>query len=803
MPTAAPDISSAESIFKKPLPNVRQIHKQLNVSLEEKNARLRVLVGGSYRQLLGTAETIVEMRADIEAVEGKLGKVAGGCGMGFVGKKVAGLGKLGIVRGAHGDGEEMLGKIAKLKVLSGCAVVVGRLLRWNDMDGKEGANSRGKRLVTAAKVLVLSRLLLKSAADIDDDLHSKAYMEELRRKLASLRKRLLRGIGRTMESADGNRDELVHALCAYSLATSSGAKDVLRHFLHVRGEAMTAALEEDQETLHEDKHEQRVIRALELYTKTLLDVQALVPRRLSDSLSALKSKSLLKDESVRGLEGLRLDVYDKWFGDEIVFFTPYIRHDDLEGSQAVATLKGWAKKASEVLLQGFAKILESVLDFKTVVDLRTRVFEMWVTEGGKAKGFDSSAMLDGLRKVVNQRLIDQLEARVGKLHLIDSEVEAALGLIMSGLIERQDSLWDDEILAMELSHGAGSFKEAILASVHGRNNAVSRVVKSYETWRHLIDEMATTIDKIKDQRWNDDLDSLEDDLVLEHRQQVLSKEDPDMLRSRLGESLTKAFDILHHKLTGLLITYKESEHKGAIAIFILRILREIRSELPKQEDVSSFGLSLVPELHKILATTVSTKPVSVYTASLSLRKRVAGRALWEGSPELPIYPSPSTFRFLHDMASSMARAGSDLWSPVAVLVLKNHLCELLESEIEAIKTPLGDEKAPQIKVNGHDKTEDGKASNGVEPEDQTSEESQKDVEDHAAISKDILIQSLFDVMILKACLVPLNVSSNQLVVLEKSLKKQTDLALSSNERLMQGAQDYWKRTSLLLGLLAL
>ena len=112
-----------------------------------------------------------------------------------------------------------------------------------------------------------------------------------------------------------------------------------------------------------------VLGALELYTRTLLDVQAIIPRRLSDALVGLKTKPLLKDAATRELEGLRLDVCEKWFGDEIVFFTPYIRHDDLEGAQTVDALKGWAKEASEVMLQGLAKSLARMTGRLTSIKL--------------------------------------------------------------------------------------------------------------------------------------------------------------------------------------------------------------------------------------------------------------------------------------------------------------------------------------------------------------------------------------------------------------------------------------------------
>src|ERR1700733_1757644 len=86
--------NTASEAFKYPLPQVRQFHRSLTAELDEKNARLRTLVGGSYRQLLGTAEMILQMKEDIGEVEEKLGRVGKGCGRGVIGGMVGGLGKL-------------------------------------------------------------------------------------------------------------------------------------------------------------------------------------------------------------------------------------------------------------------------------------------------------------------------------------------------------------------------------------------------------------------------------------------------------------------------------------------------------------------------------------------------------------------------------------------------------------------------------------------------------------------------------------------------------------------------------------
>ncbi|OBT97404.1 hypothetical protein VE01_04324 [Pseudogymnoascus verrucosus] len=801
MASSTPDLSTATAaeVFKQPLPTVRLLHRQLHTSLDEKNARLRTLVGGSYRQLLGTAEMIVDMRRDIEVVETKLGGVADGCGMAVVGRRVDALGKLG-ARAGHGDAERRLGRAARVKVLGGCVIAIGRLLR-----GREGEVRKGRRLVTTAKTLVLSRLLAKSLGDDgeDEDEEEEAVIAELKRKLGSLRRRLLRTIERAMENLDGDREELVNALCAYSLATSSGARDVVRQFLHVRGAAMSTALDiQDEGDLGEGGVQKHIIHALGLLAKTLVDVQALVPRRLADALLNLKGDHLLKDEGVRELEGLRLDICERWFGDEITYFTPYIRHDDLDGPQAVATLKGWAKKASEVFLEGFEKILDAVQNFSAVAELRTKAFEEWVAEGGKAKGFDSSVMLDGLRKVVNERMVGILEARVDKLHLVNTEVEAALGVIASGGVERQGGLWDAKLLEMGLGNGALAFKQAIVNNVHGRDNAVSRVVKSYEEWKRLVDEVATAIDQLKKQKWNDDLDSLEDEDVLEDRQRSLSQEDPEQLQSRLKANLEQAFITFHTKLEASFSTYEKSEHVGDTTIFILRVLRDLRAELPEQTDLSSFGVSLVPKMHQALATKISSETVPAYRAALRARKRVAGRALWEGEPELPIYPSPPTFKFLNSATVAMAGVGRDLWSRAAVDVLKGCMGDDLGSNMAA---DLKSAEKETPKTNGdRDNADDETTVEKAESEDKAVDSTAGDVVDPAVVAKDILVQTLFDTVVLRLCLsVPGTPGSkDKLVDLEKSLTKQVDLTSSSNERLTKSAQEYWKRTSLLLGPLA-
>jgi hypothetical protein len=753
---AAPEataLKTADEAFLQPLPTTRYLHKQLIVALEERSNRLRNLVGGSYRDVLGTAETILEMRRDIDGAEERLARVGRGCSGKAISAKVGGLSRFEGNAGYDGAREKRLGRMGRVKLLQGCVGVVGGLLR-----GKSG-----ERTIKAAKVLVLGRLLVKSLEDQTDDEGTELVVAELKRRLAALRRRFLRTVDRIMERVDGERDELLRALCAYALATNSGARDVMRHFLSVRGEAATLAFEVEEGYTPADGPG-GVVKALGLFTKTLLDVQALTPKRLTDALQGLKAKALLKNDDFRELEGLGLDIYERWLGDEIEHFIPYIRHDDLDGPAAREMLTSWAKKAEEVLLQGFSKTIEQNTDFQTVVDLRTQVLEVWMREGSRAKGYDSGVLFTGLRKVINDHLITLLTSRVNKLHLIGTEIEGTLSSWTASQTSH-NPLWSSS-MSTDLHHGASSFKTEIVNRMHGRSPAVSRVLNSYETWLHLVNSTGTILTTLKSQKWDEDLDSIDDDEELENRNRILSVEDPEILHKHLATALTTAFENLHAKIKALIDGREDEE--GERAIFVLRVLRDIRAHLPQNQTIQSFGLDLIPELHSTLATKVATAPIEGFvTGLLKNGKKVVARALWEGTPEMPVLPSPTCFAFLRALMGEMTEVGGDLWSPAAVIALKGVVCDKLGKEWEDLLNEKGDSEGDNEEVD-------------------------------AEVKKELATQSLFDVRILEQCV---GKSGDGLKELRKKLEAQGGLDADQVSRLGKGAADYWKRTALLFGLL--
>ncbi|KAK8088018.1 hypothetical protein PG997_002979 [Apiospora hydei] len=811
---ATPDTSnltSSTQVFTTyTLPQIRQIHKSLHAHIDEKAARLRTQVGNSYRELLGTADSIVQMRHDMTRTQNILGEMGGRCGRTVVGGKITGLARF---RGLD-DAEAEMGCVARVKLLEACGLAVGKLLRG----ARGAAGGRGERLVLAAKVLVLSRLLVSSFGDMGElNEELRAAVEAAKKNLGSLRRRLLRGVEKVLgRISDGlEQADILKALCAYSLASSSGTRDALRHFLNVRGEAM--AFEFDVEEYEKTRGTENVLQGLDLYTRTLLDVQSIVPSKLSDALASLKKNPLLADESLRTLEGLKLDIYEKWCGDEVQYFTPFIRHDDLDGKQAKDMLTAWAKKGGEALLEGMKKILEHMNEFKAIVDLRTNVLQHWIKDGGKARGFDPSVMLDGLRDTINNQLLGVLDVKVSKLRLVGSEVGATLEGWRAGTSDQYNSLWSDEMLDLDMGVGSTQVTHEILSRLHGKNNTVAKAVTGYEIWYRLIDDVNEVVGQLQRQRWDNDVEEIEDEETIEVRQKLLSKDDPDKINKRLNTALEQSFQQLDEELNTLWQKHIGSADSGHIAMYLLRVLRAIRMQLPKLDSTKSFGLESFPSLQEKLAIEVGLAPLEGFSSDALARTRVTGRSLWEGEPALPTLPSPGVFKLLRDLIRSMGDAGLDLWSPSAVNLLKKTFGKqlgdawraALESDGAITKTdePMkakvpGEEEKSEGEKDEKDEKSDGDESLGDEKEGSEKASGAATKETPSTDQRqDLLIQWLYDIHLLKVYLGTSETPNEELKKLADEVLKKTGLEDGVSERLRKATQEYWRRTSLLFGLL--
>ena len=715
---------------------------------------------------------------------------------------------------------------SQLAVLRSCPDVISRLLK------------SGESVLLAAKVLVITRLL---HTKLSQRPNPPPYLDSLKSRLATIRRRLLGRIDRLFKSLEVSRDVLVEAMCAFSLATSSSPRDVIRHYHHMRLEAIS-------ENMGQRGHgHDSMLLALKLYVETLRDTQAVIPVQLAHALEGLKAVSLFKCQEVYSLIELELDVHERWIGDDIRTFTPYIRHDDLSKVDAERSLKQWAKTAFGSFLAALRDRIQDVEDPRRLIDLRRHIFELWLSNRQHSTGVDSGETLDGLRDVFNlqsTRLIQTRTSRLGRVSLI---VKNALRDWQPGVSDLTQSLWDSSMTSMDFENGGKAFRERLATRFSGKNEILIRVSLEYTSYLESIENLEEMIKKLQEARWADEVDDVDDeDDLLDNKQVLLSEDDPRLLQEELNGALHRAYTELQDTLHKLSDQF-ETTYSGQQAAYLIRVWREIRQRLPKSYQNARLGKDSIPSLQHTVTDEVLRVPLercSKRLAKMSQAKLLQARPLWEGDPELPILPSAWTCRFLLDLASSMNDYGSDLWSPQSVNALKKVLIlsiapmlkgrqavqvnghrdrDLLdgedkkeeeieeeakkdEEEIEQrVREENGEVDSEEVGKSGDEeevkdkkpkkpaeKPPNGSLSNGnISPEPEEEPENGK-------------IQRFFDVAYLanaSACK-DTEAQNNQLINLQRSLAQELALEPKLTERMRKDAAEYWKRTSLLFALLA-
>lgn len=716
--------------------------------------------------------------------------------------------------------------VSQLAVLRSCPDVISKLLK------------SGGSVQLAAKVLVITRLL---HTKLSQRPNPPPYLDILRNRLASLRRRLLSRIDRLFQSLELSRDVLVEAMCAFALATSSSPKDVVRHYHHIRLEAMSEKMAQGG-----DGHKSMLL-ALKLYVKTLRDTQAVMPAQLAHALEGLKSVSLFKSQDVYSMIELDLDVHERWIGDDIRTFTPYIRHEDLSRAESERSLKQWAKTAFGSFLAGLRSRIQDVEDPKRLVDLRSQIFELWLSNHQQSTGIDSAETLDGLRDVFNLQSMRLIQTRASKLGRVGLIVKDILLDWQPGASDLAPSLWDSSMTSMEFENGGKFFRETLATRFTGKNEVLNRVSLEYTSFLESIKTLEEMIMRLREAKWADEVDDVydEDDL-LDNKQVLLSEDDPRLLQEELNGALHEAYTELQEKLYKLPDQF-ETSHSGQQAAYLIRVWRELRQHLPKNYHNAKLGKGSIPSLQHTIADEALRVPLercSERIAKMSQAKLLQARPLWEGDPELPVIPSAWTYKFLLDLASSMNDYGSDLWCPHAVEALKKEIVlsiapmlkgrqavqvnghrdrDLLDGEDKREEELEEEVKKDEEEIEQRVREENGEVDgeevgNNEAKEEVKSEKPERPAEkplngivSNGSLSfepgeepEDGKIQRFFDIAYLTnaSAAKDTEAQDNQLMSLQRSLAQELALEPKLIERMRKDAAEYWKRTSLLFALLA-
>lgn len=737
IPPTPSTLGSWEEAFNHPLPVVRKLESQLRTQISDNQNKLRSLVGASYRDLLGTAERIIEMDGQMSLVEGNLSDIGRRCDYRIVER---GRGNLdGLRKAGRKEEEGKLEVTAKVKVLTGALDAVARLVR-----------KRGNAL-GAAKVLVLARLLHKSVSESDN---APAVMAELRKKLARTRKRLLSYIERSLAQATGDRTTLSNTLCAYAMISSSTPKDALRHFLQVRYEQL--------ESKAETTSEENVLTMLDLYGKTLVDARDLFPRRLADALAQLSKTALLKDGQVTSVQELNLDIYQRWIPEDIRTFTPWVRSDQLTISDLNDGLKSWAKQAQTSFVQALKSCLESQADAEVVLSTRRNVLSRFLSVSSKLKNDDFTQSITNLRNA----FLNRLETHATQSADISSFALQSLADPPSSLPTTHPSPWTLATKPLDLSAGALPFRTAILDHRRGRTGPIKTEHAALDRWTAQLNSHWAFVASMRAAKWDDDLAFDLDDLPYdgpdsESLQEALSRADPARLEQTLRAATSAAFASAYRKVTDAATAQPENP------AFFLRLLRELDARRAALADrlassSSSPNEALITTLHTSLATQTLSAPCAAYAAAAQ-RQSHAAPSLWDGgAPPLPCQPSPAAWKLLAELQGGMAACGEDLWSGRAVAVLKGLVREELREAVG---------RFPALAEGGG--------------------------EDGGERKREVRAQRVFDALYFGAAFGAGGAWEERV----GELVEGAGVGAEGRARMERGAGEYWKRTGVLFGLL--
>ncbi|KAL8827304.1 MAG: hypothetical protein Q9191_003272 [Dirinaria sp. TL-2023a] len=791
----APDpktFASWEDAFRYPVAAVQQMERQLRGDINTNRERLRSLVGASYRDLLGTAESIIEMNTQMKDIEVYLGNMSSKCNTRLLEKKASNLSSWdkntsigGMLMSVHrSDIPRLIPHIpdsdryafaSQLAVLRSCPDVISRLLK------------------EAASVLL--------AAKVD----------------------------RIMKKVDQSGDLLVDAMCAFALATSSSPTDVLRHYHHVRLEAIR-----EREQGHGIKSS--ISRSLKMYVNTLKSTRAVIPGQLSQALRALKSAAMLEKADMLNLIELNLEFYEKNLGDEIRKFTPYIRLENLQSSDLENLLQKWAQQAFSSLLEHVRANLKEIDDSHQLMVLRTETFQLWFSNQQYVTGIASTEVVDELRDVFNAQWFSIVRRQAASLAQLSSTVHEIFQNWQDSVLDDDLSLWAPSMISQETANGAKHFREALMTRLQGRSGELNLAVNQYTRWTMNINAIDDSIRTASGTKWADDLNDIDDDDdILNDKQQLLSEEDPRTIRLELSESVKAAFNDLQESLKSAADDDLGEQDRGRKAVFLLRLWREIRQHLPKSHPNVSLGLDAIGSLHRLITRVAADAPLErgkVRARKTYSKSRVPGRPLWEGDPALPRLPSPWAFRLLRELSCSMADMGSDVWSRQSSAIMKKHLRESLAAIFQELNHTEPHIPSPPNESDDNDQPTDQESTsqnpqiepvaNGSQhlPRAQSNSPPLQNGDAHpsppsnnpsSSSQQETAIQRLFDFLYLMNATAPTMTTETQMPqdhhdpCLPRELQDsaaELDLSAESLTRMQRAAEEYWARTALLFGLLA-
>ncbi|KAK5195675.1 hypothetical protein LTR96_002436 [Exophiala xenobiotica] len=619
------------------IPTTRAIEKQLRASASRDKEKLRGLVGGSYRELLATAEAIVVLEEKTKLVEHHLSTISHSCRPP----------QQDISR--HPPPPEKV-TLAQFRLLQRCYTTSATFLRSQD-------------ILQCSKLILLSRLLLRS---LDSEASLSQSLEHLKNRFGALRRQLLRQIDARLVSPDSSIRVLLDAICSYCLVTGVSSEDALAHLRQLR-------LEKLRRRLDTIRRQSTIVEALHYQLDSLQTFKTLTGRHVTEAANSLQGQAILADASIREVDSLDLDRTWPLLSDEIRSFVPYFKRSAPTAEELQAKFETWSQDVCQILVKAIDQHLSNVHDVTKVLGLRNELYSILLPVFFSTPA--SSDIKENIRRSLNKRLGDICHAQGSQLSRI---TESLVDTANAG--KHGKSIWDPETVQTPLHNGGSKMIKYVKVRHSGLSTGLSRATKSLNAWISDVHATKDQIDDLFKIRWRDlveepDEDQEEDAKLLV---QMLCKEDPASYIKTLQESLRRATSEHEMKLAAAASDAIRQPSDVSHAVYLVRAIRvstEILQNAFTDEVETTKLAESVPQLHQVIAEEVVRR--------LSEASRSGRKARKWNKEQLPEnMPSPTAFMTLRRLCQIMTDiGGTDLWCTSAVVLVKKAIAaEIFDAE---------------------------------------------------------------------------------------------------------------------------
>lgn len=610
----------------------RAIEKQLRADIAHNKQKLRNLVGGSYRDLLATAEQIVTLDAETTKVESQISELGRNCRP-----------RQYISPQGRAADHSNLARISLLHRCSSCIV----------------SCLKAGQVILAAKLLAISRLLHTSLSKQE---HPPKILDTLWDQLSRSRRRLLRRIDRRLDDATIEQVELTAVISAFCLATSSSCNDAIHHFQHHR----LGMIHRSAQGAHGDH--QHTTKTFKYYIDSLRTTKLLLAHDVPQALRRLQQTAILQDPDVLKLEHLNLNSLRILMPNEIQTFTPYIKNSALSEHEAKTLLGRWSEGAFGIVRSQLISHLETLADTASAFRLRQDLLSAWLQYCFSTPAH--SDIIDTLRSTLNECIESLVQAQISAIAAIATRIIQSSedthenpATKSSATNTTTPELWSPALVASPLTHGAHSFLAQLKCDHLGSTPSLQDVSASFSTWCSSIISLRTSIISLTKIRWQDCIEEPEDadEDTAKAIIRRLSVDDPNLYESNLNDSLEASIASFQDRLASAVKASKDMNE----TLFLLRAVRDVALQLSSAFPETSLSQldSSMPHLHSVLAHEVVTRLSAVMEAP---RGKQIDVALLPDN-----LPSPTAFKTLRTLCRIMLEVGGiDTWTSAATNTLK-------------------------------------------------------------------------------------------------------------------------------------